>query len=271
MVNADEKPQEVMLNRFTEKVLDEMNMKDSDKERVIRQLEQRFPSDSYFKRIYSQDERNTDNAWIETMAFHYHDDTGRYVGKFEFKPNPNANVGKVEWRTVDCDMRLFANHAALLKMVVDRKNAYWGNEEEPAPQPKPQGRQSVAVPDTASPASVRLESNASPSSAAAIPEEGIAPAPAPGVTFSTAAAAINAAVSDAASSDHGSTQRMRTFAQSVGPLHVGMLSRAPSQPLTSPPSETPIMLSPRVSVGTIQGGNRAAATKGEALSTESHV
>jgi ADP-ribose pyrophosphatase len=33
------------------------------------------------------DPRNTDNAWMETVAVNFHDETGEEVGKFDLKVN----------------------------------------------------------------------------------------------------------------------------------------------------------------------------------------
>ena len=34
-------------------------------------------------RGYADGPRNTDNAWVETVAFNYHDDTGEALGAFQ--------------------------------------------------------------------------------------------------------------------------------------------------------------------------------------------
>jgi len=32
---------------------------------------------------YVDDPRNTDNAWMETVVYNFHDDTGEYVGQLQ--------------------------------------------------------------------------------------------------------------------------------------------------------------------------------------------
>ena len=34
---------------------------------------------------YVDDDRNTDNAWIETVALHFHDETREILGDLEFE------------------------------------------------------------------------------------------------------------------------------------------------------------------------------------------
>ena len=36
---------------------------------------------------YVDDPRNTDNAWMETVAYNFHDDTGEIFGDLELKVN----------------------------------------------------------------------------------------------------------------------------------------------------------------------------------------
>ena len=55
--------------------------------------------DSFFKRGeeiykgYVDDPRNTDNAWMETVAFLFHDGAGDEIGKFELRAGDDAQGG----------------------------------------------------------------------------------------------------------------------------------------------------------------------------------
>lgn len=43
---------------------------------------------------YADDPRNTDNAWIETMAINYHDETGTYLKNLKIKVSATRNMSE---------------------------------------------------------------------------------------------------------------------------------------------------------------------------------
>eukprot|EP00049_Salpingoeca_infusionum_P018811 m.358873 g.358873 ORF g.358873 m.358873 type:complete len:1618 (-) comp18327_c0_seq1:37-4890(-) len=70
------------------------------------------------KRIYCEDWRNTDNAWIETVCVNFHDSTGRVTSKLR--------VGDgCRWMVVHSGLSLFASHTKLLELVANARNAYF--------------------------------------------------------------------------------------------------------------------------------------------------
>lgn len=73
---------------------------------------------------YVDDPRNTDNAWMETVAMNFHDDDGKHVGKFNLKAGDDA--ANVQWMDVSNSLDLYASHLQLLKSVAERLGAYWG-------------------------------------------------------------------------------------------------------------------------------------------------
>jgi len=65
---------------------------------------------------YMDDHRNTDNAWIETTAVHFHDPTGNELfGQIPLHAGDDA--GEVAWVPVTAGMELYADHAELLAKV----------------------------------------------------------------------------------------------------------------------------------------------------------
>ncbi|KAG1697226.1 ADP-ribose pyrophosphatase, mitochondrial [Nymphon striatum] len=72
---------------------------------------------------YIDDPRNTDNAWMESLASNFHDDDGLSVGKFPLHAGDDA--AKVQWHDASSLMHLYASHAVLLKSVVERHGAHW--------------------------------------------------------------------------------------------------------------------------------------------------
>lgn len=86
---------------------------------------------------YSDDPRNTDNAWVETTARNFHDQDGNIVQAFKLKAGDDAGkcqemscffdfcTGDVSWVMVHRDLDLFANHVEILQRVADHHKAYW--------------------------------------------------------------------------------------------------------------------------------------------------
>lgn len=70
---------------------------------------------------YVDDPRNTDNAWMETVAVNYHDETGEYVGKFNLQAGSDA--ASVKWIDLDQSVQLYASHAMFVKKVIEMKMA----------------------------------------------------------------------------------------------------------------------------------------------------
>lgn len=63
------------------------------------------------------DWRNTDNAWMETVAVVFHDYTGDVVSKFPLKAGDDA--GDVAWTEIVPSMNLFASHSDFVMKARD--------------------------------------------------------------------------------------------------------------------------------------------------------
>lgn len=72
---------------------------------------------------YVDDPRNTDNAWMETIACNFHDEMGDKVGKFKLTAGDDA--GHVRWAELTSDMKLFASHIDFLNEVALLHRAHW--------------------------------------------------------------------------------------------------------------------------------------------------
>lgn len=58
-------------------------------------------------RVYSgyvDDPRNTDNAWMETVVYNFHDDTGEYVGQLRLSAGERSIDSRSEkfWLLLRC-------------------------------------------------------------------------------------------------------------------------------------------------------------------------
>lgn len=77
-------------------------------------------------RGYIDDPRNTDNAWTETTAFNFHDDsisTGPVVIGLRLEAGDDAK--NVRWQDIGHDMELHPNHRMILKNVALLRNSHW--------------------------------------------------------------------------------------------------------------------------------------------------
>lgn len=78
------------------------------------------------KEIYSgyvDDPRNTDNAWIETTAYNFHDEIGEFLGGMHFEAGDDAKG--VCWLDIDKNMILYANHREMVGNVAAMHAAHW--------------------------------------------------------------------------------------------------------------------------------------------------
>ncbi|XP_072273337.1 ADP-ribose pyrophosphatase, mitochondrial isoform X2 [Pyxicephalus adspersus] len=74
-------------------------------------------------RGYVDDPRNTDNAWMETQAVNYHDDTGDLLDQLALQAGDDA--GKVQWVDISQKCSLYANHAYFIQIVAEKRGAHW--------------------------------------------------------------------------------------------------------------------------------------------------
>lgn len=72
---------------------------------------------------YVDDPRNTDNAWIETTAYNFHDESGTILNHTKFHAGDDA--GNVKWLELDQNINLYANHRAIVGKVATLLNAHW--------------------------------------------------------------------------------------------------------------------------------------------------
>lgn len=86
-------------------------------------IENFFANGNEVYKGYVDDYRNTDNAWMETVAYNFHDETGKLVGKMNLSAGDDAAA--VKWLDLNKDIHLHANHVDILLKVVNALNAYW--------------------------------------------------------------------------------------------------------------------------------------------------
>jgi len=60
---------------------------------------------------------------METVAFLFHDDDGREIGRFSLKAGDDAQA--LRWTDISRNLRLYASHEHLVKTAADIKGAHW--------------------------------------------------------------------------------------------------------------------------------------------------
>lgn len=86
-------------------------------------IEEFFKNGQEIYKGYVDDPRNTDNSWMETVAFNFHDETGDAVGKFDLKAGDDAK--DIKWIDINQTIDLYASHSQLIYKVVELRGAHW--------------------------------------------------------------------------------------------------------------------------------------------------
>lgn len=123
MVDAGETVSQTLKREFLEEALNFLDKSEDEKAKLKEQIEKKFMNGTEIYKGYVDDPRNTDNAWMETTAIHFHDDKNEAFGNLPLHAGDDA-VG-VRWTNVNRDLRLYANHCTFFEKVVKNVGAYW--------------------------------------------------------------------------------------------------------------------------------------------------
>lgn len=116
MVDPGEHVSQTLKREFAEEALDGGEVGDEER------LAQAFKDGVEIYKGYVDDPRNTDNAWMETVAYNYHDENGRL---FNFRYIAGSDASNVRWMNIDSDIRLYASHQDFMKDVASLRDAHW--------------------------------------------------------------------------------------------------------------------------------------------------
>ena len=70
---------------FMEEAANSTEKSDKSKELIEKKLEKIFSVGKEIYKGYVDDPRNTDNAWMETQCFNFHDETGELLKEFKLE------------------------------------------------------------------------------------------------------------------------------------------------------------------------------------------
>lgn len=117
MVDAGEHIGQTLRREFMEEAMQHL-------QQMPKELETFF--DSGGEQIYAgyvDDQRNTDNAWMETVACNFHDESGDALDACKLEAGDDAVA--VRWIDLASDVVLTANHGFIVSKVVERLQAHW--------------------------------------------------------------------------------------------------------------------------------------------------
>ncbi|XP_061399132.1 ADP-ribose pyrophosphatase, mitochondrial [Musca vetustissima] len=115
MVDPGEKVSTTLRREFMEEALDSFKDK--------QMIEDFFAQGVEVYKGYVDDYRNTDNAWMETVAYNFQDESGTQVGKLQLSAGDDA--AKVQWMDLNRNKELHANHSWIIEKVIKLLNAHW--------------------------------------------------------------------------------------------------------------------------------------------------
>ncbi|XP_043201828.1 ADP-ribose pyrophosphatase, mitochondrial-like [Amphibalanus amphitrite] len=123
MVDAGERVSAAVQREFREEALNALEASPERRRELECQVAAVFAAGKPVYQGYVDDPRNTDNAWMETEAFNFHDETGEAVGAFPLQAGDDA--GAVRWTDVSAETELYASHAAMVRGVAEMHGAHW--------------------------------------------------------------------------------------------------------------------------------------------------
>ncbi|XP_049767308.1 ADP-ribose pyrophosphatase, mitochondrial [Schistocerca cancellata] len=123
MVDPGEVVTTTLKREFFEEALDALGRKPEQLNEADAIVTKFFESGETVYKGYVDDPRNTDNAWMETVAVNFHDETGLSVGKLPLSAGDDAV--NVRWMDVGKDLELYASHIEFIEAVAEKRNSHW--------------------------------------------------------------------------------------------------------------------------------------------------
>nr|XP_020508902.1 ADP-ribose pyrophosphatase, mitochondrial [Labrus bergylta] len=124
MVDPGEQVSLTLQREFSEEALNSLTLPPSERAKVHERITKLFKSSGLqVYKGYVDDPRNTDNAWMETVAVNFHDESGDSVSGLPLQAGDDA--GQVKWVDVDSSVPFYASHSRFLELVAKERKAHW--------------------------------------------------------------------------------------------------------------------------------------------------
>lgn len=123
MVDAGEVVTKTLRREFLEEAMNSLEMSSERKDELQKQTDAFFNSGVEIYKGYVDDPRNTDNAWMETVAVNFHEDNGTFLQHLCLQAGDDAM--NVRWTDLSSELKLYASHSHILKKVAELHHAHW--------------------------------------------------------------------------------------------------------------------------------------------------
>ncbi|XP_077940106.1 ADP-ribose pyrophosphatase, mitochondrial isoform X1 [Gasterosteus aculeatus] len=124
MVDPGEQVSLTLQREFSEEAMNSLAVPASEVAKISERIGELFKSPGFqVYKGYVDDPRNTDNAWMETVAVNLHDESGNSVSELSLQAGDDA--AQVQWVDVDSSFPLYASHTQFLELVAKERNAHW--------------------------------------------------------------------------------------------------------------------------------------------------
>ncbi|XP_031352845.1 ADP-ribose pyrophosphatase, mitochondrial isoform X1 [Photinus pyralis] len=123
MVDPGEHVSSTLQREFLEEALNSLESSPAELESNKKMIANFFTSGNEIYKGYVDDPRNTDNAWMETVAVNFHDEDGNLVGKFRLNAGDDAK--SVQWMDIDQSLALYASHSLFIQTAAMLHGAHW--------------------------------------------------------------------------------------------------------------------------------------------------
>ncbi|XP_012656767.1 ADP-ribose pyrophosphatase, mitochondrial-like [Otolemur garnettii] len=130
MVDPGEKISTTLKREFGEEAMNSLQKSRAEMQELEKQLNKLFSQEHFVVyKGYVDDPRNTDNAWMETEAVNYHDETGEMIDQLPLEAGDDAK--KVKWVDMNDRLKLYASHSQFIQLVAEKRGAHWSEDLYP--------------------------------------------------------------------------------------------------------------------------------------------
>ncbi|XP_015171072.1 PREDICTED: ADP-ribose pyrophosphatase, mitochondrial [Polistes dominula] len=123
MVDIGEKVSATLKREFMEEAMNLLGRSFSTRREVEESINLNFTNGIDIFKGYVDDPRNTDNAWIETVAQNFHDADNNTFGQLPLAAGDDAC--NVKWMNADSKICLYASHSLFIEKTVQIHDAHW--------------------------------------------------------------------------------------------------------------------------------------------------
>ncbi|KAK3884163.1 hypothetical protein Pcinc_011563 [Petrolisthes cinctipes] len=124
MVDPGERVSVTLQREFQEEALNSLEMTPQQKKQTEQQLKFLFSGGEEVYSGYVDDPRSTDNAWIETVAYNFHENDQNGI-LYHLHLHSGDDAQAVTWKDICGEMNLYATHKDIIKEVAVKHQAHW--------------------------------------------------------------------------------------------------------------------------------------------------